>query len=63
VVQCNKESLIEKSKEDLIMKDPSQHLQFAISESSGFITFWVKHQKLSEAQTVQDLKTLTPFFL
>lgn len=58
VVQCNKESLIERTKEDLIMKDPSQHLQFTIVDPIGTVTFWVKHQKVTDAQTIQELKTL-----
>jgi hypothetical protein len=40
------------------MKDPSQHLQFPVLSKTGSITFWIKHQKLHESQTMQDLKTL-----
>ena len=36
------ESLIEKTQEDLLMKDPCQHLTFELGKS-GEIEFFVKH--------------------
>jgi hypothetical protein len=45
ILQTNKESIIEKTKEDLVMKDPCQHLSFENNENNkiGEISFWVRH--------------------
>ena len=53
-----KESLIGKTKEDIILKDPCQHLTFTTSSKAGSIKFWLKHEKLNENQQVSDLKSL-----
>lgn len=42
IIQTNKESLIEKTQEDLVMKDPCQHLAFEVGKS-GEVEFFVKH--------------------
>ena len=41
--QTNKESLIEKTQEDLLMKDPCQHLTYELTGTSGAVDFYVKH--------------------
>ena len=40
------------------MKDPTQHLQFPVQTENGSVSFWIKHQKLSTNQSLQDLKSL-----